>query len=202
MLDSGSSSVEGNRGPVQVPAGKVDAKKTQLAELAKNMRKALDSAGNGPLIQAKPMMEILANWSEYKAAADGMSAGAWLHASFGPSYNVKWFERRANAVDRIGEHARRAWDHNAAAWASDNIKDEADLKKLNRAVMERWAEQGRVLLTIGRVQRVALELGIRVPREKTASGACALCEEKDKTIAELRARLGDNGAALSGVTIQ
>jgi hypothetical protein len=146
-----------------------------LAEKGKRIAKAMGDAARGPLIIAREVVEIADNWESHKAQAGGGTCAAWLTAITGnPKRDEHYFRRREDAVQRIGEHARRCWHHEAAVWACENIGDASALTKLDRAVMAEKRARGNQPQSVATVKRLARALGLSVvkPRAKV----CQRCE--------------------------
>lgn len=172
------------------PPARPPARET-LADKAARLRKPFQDAASGPLIVAGDVMAIVENWSEYKEEAGGIEASSWVRQTFGRQVNIRWFQRRREAVRRIGEHARRTWHHDAAVWAAEHL-DEGALRSLDGNVLRSTKSNGGVPLVKSAVQRLA---GITQPRAKSlqAKNECASCQSLEARCVELESVLRANG---------
>ncbi len=89
-------------------------------------RDQLRSGATGPLVIAQQVVDLVAEWENWRTEAGGVDANAWLRATFGQS--VAWFERRARAVRDIDESIRRSWNHEVAVWVHQHVTT-AELRK-------------------------------------------------------------------------
>ena len=81
----------------------------RLSSVASHVAQMMKQSGNGPLAVSKDVCALADEWANYKEEAGGQTCSQWLLGVSGQ--NEKFFRLRATAVDRIGEHARRTWDH-------------------------------------------------------------------------------------------
>lgn len=132
-MNTGTVARIGHAEPVALPptlAGRLPA-------IAKRFASGMANASNGPLIIAAEVEKLWKDWDSYSAEAEGMSCSQWLQSV--TRQNADFFVRRAAAVRRIGEHSRRAWDHEALIRAVGAFPDTDSLKALNRQVLKEWA---------------------------------------------------------------
>lgn len=75
------------------------------------------------------------------AEADGLSLNEWLTRTFG--HRISWFQRRANAVAKLGEASRRVLDHNAAVWLADAVPA-MQTERVMTAICRTWVAQHNI----------------------------------------------------------
>ncbi len=158
----------------------------RLTKLASRITQSMTDHSRGPLIIAQEVTDIVSDWAALRSEAEGKSASQWLESVAGRGKNAAWFQRRSDAVVRVGEHARRIWDHQAIVWAVDAFADEISLRRLDRQVMAETREAGNIPLPLQSVRRIARELGLMRP-----NGTKRVCGECER----LRAILVKNGLA-------
>lgn len=152
----------------------------RLSALGRKIKSAMDDAARGPLIVARDVVAIVESWDQFKSEAGGLSASQWVESVTRPGRDAAWFKRRATAVARIGEHARRTWDHEALVWAVDAFVDDVSLRRLDKQVRAESDALGGVVLGKNSVQRIARELGLMRPRE--SKKVCARCSDLEKLL--------------------
>ncbi len=151
-----------------------------LLKIGEALKRTMGDASRGPLIAARAVAELVDDWDKYKAEAGGQSVAGWLVGLLGPGRNADFFLRRADAVDRVGEHARRIWDHHAIVWAVSQFPDEISLKRLDREVIARTHEHGGNPLPKTTVIRISREIGLMRPRE--SKRVCGRCQELEEAM--------------------
>ncbi len=178
MLDGDGK--QGGDGPIvgggsrPVPSGTRET----LADIARRLRPAMAGAACGPLIVAADVVKLADNWTLYQAEANGRSPAEWLIKTFGKGKDLAWFTRRFEAVELIGEAARRTWHHEAAVWVVDHVRDVTHVQRLNVAVMEERKRNGNNPLTKVQVTLLAKKIGILVSKTKPhkTCGRCGVLE--------------------------
>ncbi len=161
--------------------------KEDLIAIGVRLKKTMSESAAGPLIVAREVIGIVNNWSD--VGQKGVTAEQWITRTLGRGYTIRWFQRRVDAVDKLGEASRRFWHHQGAVWAATMIKNPMHLKKLNDEVWAATKANASVPISSTAVMRIARKLGIKKPLGKTP---CANCEKLKKRIAELEGRrMGD-----------
>lgn len=159
----------------------------RLTALAASISGKMTASACGPLVVADEVCKLADDWESggWRAESGGKTCSQWLMSVC--NERERFFRDRKRAVDRIGEHARRTWHHEAAVWASSSFDDEA-LKFLDTAVRREQRAAGEVIFSRSQVARIArnLDLHPAVHREKT----CRRCMEKDVIIRDLMRRFG------------
>lgn len=148
----------------------------KLQEIAKRISPMLSNTSTGPLIVATDVVLLIESWEKFREEAGGRSASQWLVATLRPGMGSSYFLKRADAVTRIGEHARRVWDHHAAVWACSQFADEFSLRRLDRAVVERTQVLGMPLPKTS-VMRIAKTLRLMGAGEARVCARCQALEE-------------------------
>lgn len=146
-----------------------------LTDRMRRVRESMRDTACGPLIAAGEIVAIANAWPSYKKEAGGRSLPAFLTKELGKGYTLSYFQRRHRAVQRIGEHARVTWHHAAAAWASECVKDELTLKRLDKAVGEAYRLNSRNPISVQSVHRLARKIIGRLGKVRTAV-PCERCE--------------------------
>lgn len=159
----------------------VQATEGRLSVIGKRIKTAMADAARGPLIIARDVAALVENWDQYRSEAEGRSVSQWLESVDRPGHDKAWFLRRANAVAKLGEHARRTWDHEALVWAVDAF-DDVSLRRLDKQVRAESEKLGGCVLGKNSVQRIARELGLMKPRAPTK--VCARCADLEKLLKE------------------
>lgn len=160
--------------------------RAKLSEVAGRIGAVMRSSASGPLIIAADVCRIADGWDSegYREESGGMTCSQWLMRLCGQ--RERFFRDRLRAVERIGEHARRHWDHDAAVWAS-NAFDDASLERLDRQVRAEQRAAGEVVFSPAQVARVARDLAL--VKVRVRERVCGECEAKAQRIAELEAAL-------------
>lgn len=159
-----------------------------LNRIADSLRDRMGKGATEPLGVAQLVVDLACDWTHYQEEAGGLSCSAWLEKVFGKGKNLLWFSRRDDAVKAIGEHARRAWDHDAAVWATSRIKDKRQLKVLDRLVLKSRLKNGGNPLPTSAVQRLAREAGLVSPPK---SRTCTRCMMLEQALAKAGIRVDD-----------
>lgn len=162
----------------------------QLSTIAGRLKTALTDAACGPLMVAGEVVKLAAEWDTHKEEAGDISPTAWLEKTFGAGKDLAWFQRRADAVEKIGEASKRTWHHEAAVWAASQIRDPKHLTALATKVMEQRKRNGSNPLTLQQVKLLATGIAGRTAQAR----GCRKCEELKKRIAELEEMLRHGGA--------
>lgn len=173
--------------------------RTPLMEIAKRLKKALSDTACGPLVVAKDVVDLADRWGDYGTDTDGMSVSQWLVKTCGVGKDLRFFARRHEAVERIGEHIRRTWDHDAAVWAAGAIRDVDHLKRLDEAVVTAMRANGGNPLPESAVVRLAKSV-LGQGRKLRSRKPCESCVAKDAEIAVLKARVAELEEMLSAAT--
>ena len=152
----------------------------RLSVLADKIKQTSSDEARGPLVVASDIVTVCERWPEYIGETGCKTAAEWLRGLVGAGRGPAFYERRHRAVQRIGEHARRVWHHDAALWAIDRFGDDVTLKRLDRQVQAETREGGGVPLRPLQVKRIARKLGLTKPvAEKRV---CARCDEMAKVL--------------------
>ncbi len=178
LNDTGRTTIDTNRGT------ETFGSRNRLAELAAKIKRNSSDEARGPLIIAAEVIAAGENWEAYRAEAEGKDFEQWIRWVAGPGRGRAFFARRLAAIERIGEHARRRWHHDAAHWAASNIESDDNLRRLNDEVLTVTAAGGGVPLNEDIVRRIAVRIGVYTPAERVK--VCGECER-------LRALLLANG---------
>lgn len=156
-----------------------------LDQRASKWRKAMADADTGPLTIAKEVCEVAENWSAWQDQAKDLGANEWLRLTFGEGKSLAFWQRRHEAVQKLGEAVRRTVHHDVAVWIVNSFEAEADRRAAVQAVMKGRKENGDNCLTLVQARRVVTKALSYKPRHKT----CARCTEKGARIAELEAEV-------------
>lgn len=155
-----------------------------LETRAKRWRKAMADADTGPLTIAKEVVDVAEHWEQWKAQADGMGATDWLKHTFGEGKTLAFWQRRHDAVEKLGEAVRRTFNHDVAVWVAQNVPAEQH-KDVVRAIMKARKDNGDNCLSVMQARRVVSTVLDYKPRQKT----CAQCRERDMRILQLEEEL-------------
>lgn len=146
-----------------------------LATRARRLKQAMQDSASGPLLVAQEIVAIAANWSSYREEAGGVSCSSWCEKIFGQ--NLAFFQRRYEAVRRLGEDSRRTWHHLAAVWACGQTDDDLALQRLHRLVLRARLDNGHNALSAGQVQRLAPQVFGKVDPKPVVCARCKRLEE-------------------------
>lgn len=145
-------------------------KEFNLSEFSDKLRKCVVSGQNGPLIIAAEVVSLADNWEQYKPEADGLTCTQWLAGICGAGKGLGWWQRRSEAVAKIGEHARRCIDHNVAVYVADMVSSE-HMPAVSKMLVLAMKQNGGNPLTIAqarsRVEKITGKL-----REKKSCACC------------------------------
>jgi hypothetical protein len=161
----------------------------RLPTLAAKWRSALADAATGPLAVAGEVVRMAEDWESYKVEAEGLTASQWLANTFGQGKGLPWFNRRHEAVQRLGEACRRTWHHEAAVWVAENVRDDVSLRRLKDAAHDAYVENGRNPLTLGQIHTVAAKVLGHKPAFREYQCHKPGCGEARKRIAQLEAAM-------------
>lgn len=178
LNDTGRAIIDTNRG------AETFGSRNRLAELAAKIKRNSSDEARGPLIIAAEVIAAGENWEAYRAEAGGMDFEPWIVSVAGNGRGRAFFARRLAAIERIGEHARRRWHHEAANWAAKHIANAEDLRRLDGEVLSVTTARGGVPLNKETVVRMAVNMGVYTPPGRVK--VCGECER-------LRALLLANG---------
>lgn len=162
-----------------------------LQRLLVKWRSVQGDSDRWELIIAADVLALEAQWEQLRDEARepdekrGPEYATWLTRTFGAQHSKAYWKRAAEAVRRIGEHARRRWHQKAAVWALRF--DDLALRRLDKAVGEEWRARARgdssyPVLPKSSVMRIAASLGIYQPGATKA--ACARCEALELLLME------------------
>lgn len=152
---------------------------TSLTERARKWSTAMRDASCGPLVVAPEILRIAEKWQKYQEEAGGLSATAWLKKKLGQ--NLAWFARRAEAVEALGKESATYFNHDAAVWAVQSIRDVNSLTTLKETVFFKTRKNGNNPLSAMVVRAIAVEVCGYKSRDKAA---CARCERLEKALAD------------------
>ena len=179
LNDTGrTTTIETNRGT------ETFGSRNRLAELAAKIKRNSSDEARGPLIIAAEVIAAGENWEAHRAEAGGIDFEPWIVSVAGNGRGRSFFARRLAALERIGEHARRWWHHEAALWAAKHIANTDDLRRLNEEILTTTKARGGVPLNKDTVVRIAVNMGVYTP-----PGRVKVCSECER----LRALLLANG---------
>jgi hypothetical protein len=126
------------------------------------------------LIVAEQVVALADTWDNYKSEADGLTCTQWLAGICGAGKGLSWWQRRSEAVAKIGEHARRCIDHTVAVYVSECVDPER-MKEVSMMLVGAMKENGGNPLTIAQARsRVEKLLGKK--REKKTCACCRAYE--------------------------
>lgn len=151
----------------------IEVKKETLAQRGKRWGAAMRSGQQHPLIVAKEVLEAIDNWELYQAEADGLSANAWLSANVGSGLTRVYWERRAQAVDILGEASRRTLDHEAAVWLAHTVPTDKR-QACFEVLMFAARESSGALPNVEQAQRRCRDI---LGRTRNKRKVCARCEK-------------------------
>jgi hypothetical protein len=155
--------------------GEEDRVKTiNLEEAAKQIRKACGDEARGPLIIAKMVVDLDNNWDRYREESGVETCREWLAPIAGSGRTPKFFAERLEAVQAVGEHARRHWHHEALIWAMSLPSHK--LHQLDLAVTEISKLSGGCPLNKKQVKRLARNRGLIPPPQRVVCQKCRLLE--------------------------
>jgi hypothetical protein len=161
-----------------------------LAQRAARIRSAMADADVGPLAAASEVVEIVDRWDEYRAEAGGIDAGAWLDRTFGTGRTLAWWQRRHEAVQKLGEASRRTIHHDVAVWVVQS-RPQPQWEGIKLALMRARKDNGDNALSMGRAR-------ILVEREFGSTARpkrCGACGTKDERITALERAMREAGVA-------
>ena len=161
-----------------------DELKTKLAR----WKAALSDAATGPLVIAREVRQVAEQWSQYKDEVDGMRCTSWLREMLGNGKGLAFFERRARAVDKLGEACRRYMHHELAVWLAEQTLSADQLTRIKRELHAGFKENGDNPLTLSQGSRVVNDIlgKQRKPRRDFALEVARL----QKRVAELERENG------------
>ena len=145
-----------------------------LSDIGKKIAKDMSDHDRGPLIVAREIVSLAENWEQYQDEAEGKSCSQWLISiGTGGRRDVAWFTRRAEAVEAMGEHARRTWNHEALVWATNQFSDPLTLRRLDREVLAVSRANGNGALSKMQVAAIAKKIGLVADQKrKRVCGRC------------------------------
>lgn len=159
-----------------------------LARRSARIKAAMADADVGPLVAAAEVVEIVERWDDYRAEAGGVEAGAWLERTFGTGRTLAWWQRRHEAVQKLGEASRRTIHHDVAVWVTQS-RPQPQWERIKVALMRARKENGDNALSLGRARiLVEKEFGSTArPRR------CGGCRAKDERIEALERAMREAG---------
>lgn len=162
-----------------------------LSRLLTKWKAARGDADRWELVIAADVIALEAQWDQLRDEARkaderrGPDFPTWLNRTFGSHRSIAYWKRHAEAVSRIGEHARRRWHSKAAVWALRF--DDVTLRRLDRAVGDEWrlrseGDASYPVLPPPSVVRIAAALGAYQPGASKHS--CKRCEALELLLME------------------
>lgn len=151
----------------------------KLSECAKRWRQSLTDAATGPLIVAKEIVELCQHWERHQEDAGGLTASAFLRRELGGGRDLAFFNRRVQAIAKLGEDIRRFMHHDVAVWVANNFEGE-DLLKVKRAIF--FATKRSAPLSLAQSRAIAFKITNQHTEKKPR--VCASCEELKELLAK------------------
>lgn len=151
----------------------------RLGEKASRWKTAMRDRDTGPLVIAKEVVELAADWESYRQEAGGLDCTTWLRTqAFRPGEGLAWWRTRADAAVALGEASRRYMHHDVATYIYRTVpKDKWDEVKM--ALMRGAKEQNGMPMKLTQARRV---IGTIIKR-KSVKRACVRCAELEKVLA-------------------
>ncbi len=146
-----------------------------LKVAAAKFKAALRDSDTGPLVIAQEVMRIEERWPEYKEEAGDIECTTWLARELGPGRDFAFFQRRAKAVEKLGESCRRKLHHEVAVWLANLKNESAQVKVAFVALISATNKQRGNCLTLSQAKPIVRKaLGVKAgPRAVKSCERCA-----------------------------
>ena len=155
---------------------------TLAGKIAK-WRTALAQADTGPLVVACEIRDLAEVWDDdLKREAGGLGLSAYLRKMLGKGKTLRYFMRRAHAVDKLGESIRRVMHHETAVYCVGQVPEKywEPVKFMLRR--EQKMNGGNPLTKSMAVRRIRRIVG---KTETTRAVGCQRCATLEARIREL-----------------
>jgi hypothetical protein len=168
--------VQGGGREVVVPQGVGPLREEGIVERLRRIKNSLRDAACGPLVVAREVVRIAEEWEGFRGDLpekdQELSASSVFKKHLG--FNLAWFERRARAVELLGEDVRRWMHHECAIWMVSVVPivqlQEAK-EKLLESKVGRARARTKTAITQAQAEDVVYEFIGHVP----ASRVCEEC---------------------------
>lgn len=151
----------------------------------KNWQKVLRDSATGPLMIAQEVVAGEESWD--MKANKGVSYSSALERALGKGRDLSFFRRRAYAVNRLGGMRNaRMFHHQAAVWFHSKVPREKTEMAL-KICADQFNRNHSCPLAQNTLFRILGQVCGIPP--KTRIHHCVSCEEKDKQLAELQAKV-------------
>jgi hypothetical protein len=156
----------------------------RLSEAAASLKKAIADGGVGPMRAAATIMDLNARWEDYRQEAGGVDCGKWIRDEVTPTLGIDWFQKLAGCVDALGKSVAMCMHYAAVWWLASNVSNPEARRKVVDEALGVYRGQGRALVTLNQVKRVARKVGV-MPKPKTVGRACSTCDALRKQLEAL-----------------
>lgn len=141
------------------------------SKTAARINEKLKDLAAGPLLVAAELVEIAERWDSLSPSeTGGMRVSAAYEHAFG--YRLGFFQRRHDAVQKLGDWSARTLHHNAALWLAGQVSGPVP-RRLKDAIFSAHTSKNKHPLTIEQLKPIAAEFLGTKPRTKKA---CARCD--------------------------
>ena len=142
-------------------------------------KKAADDAATGPLIVAQEIVELGKEWKAYRKEAGGLRYTAFLKRYVG--HPLCFFKARAEAVEILGEAARRYIHHDVAQWIVGCVTEEY-LEEVKQMLHRESAARGGHPLTAAQAKPLVIKI---IGKSTAKPKRCRRCAALEARIREL-----------------
>lgn len=161
----------------------ISATDGRLQALAKRLRATMNASASGPLMVAGEVVEIAANWDNFRSEADGKDCTTWLRSEVGPGCGLPFFEARHRATVALGRQNAQRLHHEAAVWLVGNVPEQyrlpvmSDCHKLYRDPKR----NNGACVTRAQMKRIADKVMERVPQHRV----CERCKRLEEQVRQM-----------------
>ena len=161
-----------------------------LLECASRWRRSLKDAATGPLVIAVEVIAITDDWESYRKDSGGLTASAFLRRELGGGRDRAFFERRADAVTKLGEAVRRTMHHEVAVWVAQNFSG-LEARRVAKALTDSFVRNNKNPLTLAQAKPVAFKVTNRkTERIEKQCSRCLVLTEENRALREQLTAMG------------
>lgn len=149
-----------------------------LEQFLAKARRVLKDEAQGPLLLAEDITKLAARWDDdFRDEVGDIGFTPWLKSALGPGKHFGYWNRRANAVERIGKTWIKYMHHEVACYISEHVPDDK-LKAACIALQNAYVANSNnpVEPGIGR-QKIIAATGVRVIAKKPPCADCRRLRE-------------------------